>query len=227
MEKEFNLGIIGNKDMVELFGTDINKIYYLKYRKVGGNMKATLISNAKKEYKIVEDLGRGRYRVENKSDEIIIIKKENKRIAKYDFIDYDKKYDNLRGIYSIIYNNYIYIGSTIKSFRIRHSSYNHNLKHKNRNKGFGDKLIEMGGKINILWSTENYNEFEIRHKEFEFIEKFEKEGLYEVVNKTKMVSVQDRTDRKIKTPNIRKITIQLTDYEKVVSFLKENNIKFV
>ena len=174
MEKDFNLGIIGNKDMVELFGTEANKKYYHKYKKVATDMKATLISNAKKEYHVVEDLGRGKYRVENKSDKPINTKKQNKRRAEYSFVDYDKKYDNMRGVYCIIYANYIYIGSTIKSFRIRHSYYNYNMKYKNRYKGLGDKLIEMGGKINILWSTESNDEFEIRHKEFEFIEKFEK-----------------------------------------------------
>jgi hypothetical protein len=225
LEKDFNLGIIGNKDMVELFGTEANKRYYAKFKKVPKNMIKTLISNAKKEYYIAEYLGDGKYKVENKSDTIISI---NKRFADYPFIVYDKEYDNLNGVYSIIYDNYIYIGSTIRGFRKRHSDYSCNLKNNNKNnKCLGDKLIEMGGKIDILWSTENNDEFEIRHKEFEFIEKFEKEGLYEVVNKTKMVSVQGRTDRKVKTSNIRKITIQSTDYEKVISFLKENNIKFV
>lgn len=64
--------IINTKDMVELFGTDSNKERYLKDKKVNGSMKATLISNAKKEYKIVEDLGRGKYKIEEKINNILI-----------------------------------------------------------------------------------------------------------------------------------------------------------
>lgn len=85
----------------------------------------------------------------------------------------------------------------------------------------------MGGKINILWSTESKDEFEIRHKEFEFIEQYELDGLYEVVNKTKMVSVSNRADSKSVSVHNRKITVKADDYERVISFLKENNIKYV
>lgn len=64
--------IIDNKAMVELFGTDANKENYNKNKKVTNSMKRTLIINAKKEYVIVEDLGRGKYKIEEKVSNIII-----------------------------------------------------------------------------------------------------------------------------------------------------------
>lgn len=223
--------IIGNKELVEMFGSEANKITYEKIRKVHTEVKNSMLNKAKKEYKIVEDLGRGKYNIDDKYEHPITIKKENRRDVEYEFVEYEKIYDKLNGVYCIIYENYIYIGSTIVGFRNRHSTYAYNIKNENRKSCLGDKLISLGGKINILWSTESNNEFDIRHKEFEFIEKYESEGLYEVINKTRMVSVSDRKDnRKIKqngnTYN-RKITVKIDDYNKVVNFLKENNIKFV
>lgn len=58
--------IIDNKAMVELFGTDSNKESYYKNKRVSGSMKTSLILRAKKEYTTVEDLGKGKYKLENK-----------------------------------------------------------------------------------------------------------------------------------------------------------------
>lgn len=219
--------IIGNKELVELFGIQSIKERYAITRKVNTDVKKQLLNIVKKEYKIVEDLGRGKYNIDEKYEYPITIEKEYRRVVDYEFIDYDKQYDKLNGVYSIIYENYIYIGSTIVGFRNRHSSYAYNIKNKNKHYCLGDKLLAMGGKINILWSTDSNDEFEIRHKEFEFIEQCEIDGLYEVINKTKMVSISNRTDSKNVNTYNRKITVKIDDYEKVINLLKENNIKFV
>lgn len=47
--------VISSEDMVELFGTEASEERYYRTKKVNNSMKETLISNAKKEYRIVED----------------------------------------------------------------------------------------------------------------------------------------------------------------------------
>ncbi len=65
--------IIGNKELIELFGTDVNKETYSKTKKVNNSLKEDLLSRAKCEYKLVIDLGRGRYEIDEKFEGEIII----------------------------------------------------------------------------------------------------------------------------------------------------------
>jgi hypothetical protein len=65
--------IINNKELIELFGSEKNKAYYKKTKRVEQNTKISILNNIKNEYKIVEDLGRGRYKIDEKINSSAII----------------------------------------------------------------------------------------------------------------------------------------------------------
>ena len=211
--------IIGLEELVNMFGSEENKTYYYKNKKLQKKTKDLLLNKASFNYDIA-NIKKGKYELIQKYDYILEHTNENRRRVDYEFINYDISFDKLNGVYSVIYENYIYIGSTISGFRNRHSSYSLNLKNSKIMCG-GDKLIALGGTIDILWSTESSNEFEIRNKELEYIDYFIKNTDMKVINKTINVNVLDED------VSNRKITVKADDYERVVGFLKENNIKFV
>ena len=212
--------IIKTNEFVDMFGNSLQKESYYKNNKLATNTKNSIINNAKLEYDSVNYLGNGLYEIlckfENK------LGKPNKRYKDYDFIKYSKTYDKLNGVYSIRYNDFIYIGSTTIGFRNRHLCYLYN-KNCGTRQCLGDDLFQSGGVIDILWSTSNTDEFEIRNKEFEFIEIYKNKLDVELVNKSDNISVL-KSDI---LGNIRKITIKSDDYDKVYNLLKKNNIKFV
>lgn len=65
--------LINNKILVELFASDSIKNSYEKNKKVTGSMKNQLLNIAKNQYKIVEDLGRGKYNIDEKFDGSVMI----------------------------------------------------------------------------------------------------------------------------------------------------------
>lgn len=65
--------ILGNKELIELFGSDIQKTTYEKTKKVAVNTKISILNSLKSQYKIVEDLGRGRYKIDEKFDGSAIV----------------------------------------------------------------------------------------------------------------------------------------------------------
>jgi len=58
--------IIKTKDLVLLFGNDKQKEYYEKYSKLPVNIKNAILNIAKEEYKIVKEIGRGKYEIDIK-----------------------------------------------------------------------------------------------------------------------------------------------------------------
>ena len=65
--------ILNTKELIELFGSEKNKEYYKKTKRMEQNMKTSILNNIKNEYKIVEDLGRGRYNIDEKINSSAII----------------------------------------------------------------------------------------------------------------------------------------------------------
>ena len=57
---------INNEQLVGMFGTDANKIKYSNDRRVNTSFKSTLLNRAKKQYEIVIDLGKGKYKIDKK-----------------------------------------------------------------------------------------------------------------------------------------------------------------
>lgn len=57
---------IGNKELIELFGSDEQKLTFNRTKKVTTNMKNCILNKVKCEYSIVNDLGRGKYEIDGK-----------------------------------------------------------------------------------------------------------------------------------------------------------------
>ena len=224
---------VKNKDLIEMFGTETNKKTYKRTKKIDNKTKNNLLYRARKKYSTVVDLGRGRYIIDKEfTEEELKINEEKRKIMKrranYDFVNYDNKYDHLKGVYCIIYENEIYIGSTIASFRERSSSYNSNLKSENRNKDCnGDYLIKKGGKMQILWSTDIKNEEKIRLKEIEYIDYYTLNTSYDVVNFSHNVSIlnKDKQSKKKKLCKFINILVREEDYEKAMDILVKNKVR--
>lgn len=64
---------IDNKQLIELFGNESQKLYYEKYKKVPKDIKECILNQLKNQYVIVEDLGRGKYNIDKKYNGSIII----------------------------------------------------------------------------------------------------------------------------------------------------------
>jgi len=120
--------------------------------------------------------------------------------------------DHKKGVYSIILNNDIYIGSTNTSFRerfLQHINKNNPLKHTY------DLLIN-GGIFNTLWiATDNEDERNIRKKENEYIEEYKNNPYWNVIN--------FKDSYKIKYKNIK---VKAKDYNSAIKVLQSNNIYY-
>ena len=120
--------------------------------------------------------------------------------------------DLKKGVYKIISDNNIYIGSTNNNFRerfIMHMSKNNPLKHTYN-------MIHNGGVFEAIWiAEEDIEESVIRKKEKEYIEYYIGLSEWNVINL--------RYGYKIKYSNIK---IKKNDYNTVISLLQDNNIYY-
>jgi hypothetical protein len=166
-------------------------------------------------------------------------------------IKYKQKHEG--GVYKIVLNNKIYIGSTV-DFHRRY------LGHKaSHNKYPTKEMIDNGATFELLWLYEESEEIEddfnkidlqeyiedfgldeyrkqvkieiIRAKEVEFIKEYVKKEEYEVVNieyakqfRYKLKKYKIKNKRE--EDRIRPIYIKNIDYENVRKILEENNIKY-
>jgi hypothetical protein len=211
--------IINNKQLIELFGSKINKETFNKTNKVNNTLKKTLLRRAYKNYDI-EDLGCGKYYIKNYHIIDRIIDKPNKRNYEHPQYDVDVEYDKNKGVYSIVLEDKIYIGSTINSFRNRFLSYNKPRK----NTWTGLKLFNKGGIFKIEWiAPDSSDELEIRLKEIEYIDYYNLHTDYIVVNKADNVFILKDKNKLI---NYNKILIRDCDYEKVLDLLKKEKILY-
>ena len=65
--------IVNNESLVRMFGTKEQNDAFDKNRKVQLSLKNSLLSKARNEFKIVEDIGRGKYKLDEKFDGSIIV----------------------------------------------------------------------------------------------------------------------------------------------------------
>jgi hypothetical protein len=128
------------------------------------------------------------------------------------------EYDNI-GIYYILKDNDIYIGSTINGFRHRfrehYNGYDELMKHTYQ-------LLQNGGSFNILSDmTCIEDEVLIRQVENEYIQYFINNTGYNVINKKENAySVTERI-RPLKNKNIK---IREDKYEKAMQLLIDNGL---
>lgn len=148
-------------------------------------------------------------------------KKINNRKPKYfksckmDTLLYNKK-----GVYKIVQENKIYIGSTIRSFRIRFLGhmYDDNVLPTR------DMLLNEGY-FDVIWiAPDNANEKEIRDVENKYIKYYKKNKDWTCINKNEAWVMENVI---IKKPKYKRIKINKQDYKKAIEILKNNGIDFI
>lgn len=171
-----------------------------------------------KGYKLINKIKEGRqvYYIVDKTEKVINLHKTAKQIKEFK-VDVDKW--NNYGIYYILKDNDIYIGSTIMTYRKRF------LKHYNgsdKEMKYTYDLLHDGGIYNILYDMTNIkDEPLIRILEQEFINYFKNYTDYNIINKNE--ETYSKFSEKIKYKCISIDKKYLLD---VINFLETNNINY-
>ena len=131
-------------------------------------------------------------------------------------VDYSKR--NNKGIYYIIKDNDIYIGSSVK-FRKRFiQHWNGESKEMN----YTYDLLHNGGTFNILYDMTDIEDVElIRMVENEYIQYFKENTDFNVINHMNEATWKGK-NYKQKYKNIK---IKIEDYDNVLKILEENGIE--
>lgn len=126
-----------------------------------------------------------------------------------------KQYNNI-GVYYIILNNNIYIGSTKNGFRRRFLQH---YRGQDKTMQHTYDLLHNGGTFNILYDMNEIKDIElIRTIETEYINYFRENSKYSVINK---ISGWDNKKSKYKIKNIK---IREDNYTKALELLIKNNL---
>jgi len=120
------------------------------------------------------------------------------------------------GVYKIVLNNNIYIGSTIASFRKRFLEHNNE---KYNNVPFTSNMLKEGAIFKILELCEGLTEIQIRTKENQYIKQYREDDSWNIINSRGAWDYAKK--QKFKTI---KIQVKEEDYENVLMFLQENNL---
>ena len=135
----------------------------------------------------------------------------------------EKYYDSI-GIYKIVLNNEIYIGSTIAGFKNRF------LTHR----GVGNKLktrkmlLEQGATFEILQICDGMSENEIRHIEQQWIEEYRNNPDWEVINIDDHVKRKGEQHGKSQNiPDNKIIKVKREDYDRALEILEREGIRVV
>ena len=171
-----------------------------------------------KGYLLLETFKKGRntlYKIE-KCDSVKRIN-PNYLIIKNFNVNYSKR--NNKGIYYIIKNNDIYIGSTVdfrKRFIQHWNGESKEMKHTYN-------LLHSGGTFNILYDMTNIEDIElIRMVENEYIQYFKEYTDFNVINHMNEATWKGKNYKQRKYKNIK---IKIEDYDNVLKLLKENGIE--
>ena len=138
--------------------------------------------------------------------------------------------ENRRGVYKITQGKNIYIGSTFRNKGFRARFRQHLYK---TNKTYTRDMLLKGGKFEILWMCpENLeDEYVVRKIEEDFIKYFKENTTLNVMNKKEDTNIArgkagKKKVKKDKAPRYKKIRVNEKDYERVLEFMKLNNIDF-
>ena len=126
------------------------------------------------------------------------------------------------GVYKIELGNYIYIGSTVVSFKRRFKEHTFN-----NNKLITKEMIKNGAIFTILQNCDGMSEPEVRLVENIWIEEYKNNPNYILVNSNKAYSYSDKKQNKInkpKPPKYKSIKVNENDYEKLLLLIEENGI---
>ena len=137
----------------------------------------------------------------------------------------EKRYDNSIGIYKITLDRNIYIGSTVKGFRVRF------LQHRKKgNRLITKNMLEQGAIFEMIQICDGMEENEIRHIEQQWIEEYRNNPEWIVVNSLDHVQIkgeEHRKQTKSKKQKYKKIKVKEEDYNKVIELLSSNNIDII
>ena len=130
----------------------------------------------------------------------------------------DNKKDKSIGVYKIILDNQIYIGSTKVGFRerfIAHMSKFNTLPTK--------EMLDNGATFEILQICDGMSENEIRHIEDNWIQEYRNNSEWKVINELKSVGIKGERQYK---PKYTKVRINENDIDRAMELLKNNEIDF-
>ena len=132
-------------------------------------------------------------------------------------VDYSKR--NNKGIYYIIKDNDIYIGSTV-NFRNR---FIHHWYGKDKEMKHTYNLLHNGGTFNILYDMTDIEDIElIRMVENEYIQYFKTRTDFNVINHMNEATWKGKNYKQRKYKNIK---IKIEDYDNALKVLEENEIE--
>lgn len=134
----------------------------------------------------------------------------------------NKKLNQCKGVYIIQLKSDVYIGSTIQGFRHRYTQHYQNslglMPHT-------QYMLLSGGKFSILWIAANDStENDIREKEQYYINQYDKDPYYNLINRNTKVDIPKYRSKKLHERN-RRLIIKEKDYSKLLRLCKENNIE--
>jgi len=199
---------------------DICNTLKLKY-KDGSSSKNALLKKIESEYKI-EKQGKG-YLILERYDtpkEIPDKRKETKgnftgKRKIFTNLLIEKENEDRIGVYKIVLDNNIYVGSTIKSFRERFKGH----KSKNKIMPHTYEMLDNGATFEVIEFCDGLPEIEIRKLENYYIKQYREDENWNLINS------KDAWDfaKKQKYKTIR-IKVKDEDYESTLEFLKDNNL---
>ena len=125
------------------------------------------------------------------------------------------------GVYAIVLNHQIYIGSTNNGFRTRFNQHNS----KDNTMITKEMLEDEKAQFVMLKEMNNSSEFEIRLEEERYIQHYINDTDWEVMNITPTVKIKGRRKVDEPKPKYKSIRVLETDYEKAIQILKDNGIE--
>ena len=130
---------------------------------------------------------------------------------------------NSIGVYAIVLNHQIYIGSTTNGFRTRFNQHNS----KDNTMITKEMLQDENAQFVMLKEMNNSSEFEIRLEEERYIQHYINDTDWEVMNITPTVKIKGRRKVNEPKPKYKSIRVLETEYEKAIQLLKENGIEIL
>lgn len=127
------------------------------------------------------------------------------------------------GVYAIVLNHQIYIGSTNNGFRARFNQHNN----KDNPLITKEMLENKNAQFVMLKEMNNSSEFEIRLEEERYIQHYINDTDWEVMNITPTVKIKGRRKVNEPKPKYKSIRVLETEYEKAIQLLKENGIEIL
>ena len=152
------------------------------------------------------------------------IRKVGEPKVKFPNLLIEEQYYESIGVYKIVLNNEIYIGSTIAGFKNRF------LTHR----GVGNKLktrkmlLEQGATFEILQICDGMSENEIRHIEQQWIEEYRNNPDWEVINIDDHVKIKGEQHGKSQNiPDNKMIRVKREDYDRALEILEREGIEIL